>query len=189
MNKLINDLSDVCEVPRSTVVIVAILFFNERYIIKFEAVDRPSNVSVTALHSNDCDKDVSVIGMPVSSLSVYDKHNETSDEFRVNVLQHLYYRYILGIGDLGTHNILVRTKDQQIFGHDFEEMGGPRNPKSRFECLEKKRHLFREVIYITHTLDIKLVTEKHIDLIKNILLKFKIDKEQIFLKINKYNSF
>jgi len=51
--------------------------------------------------------------------------NEINDQIKLAVLQHLYYRYLLNIGDSGLHNILLRDKcsdGKLIAGIDMDEM-------------------------------------------------------------------
>jgi hypothetical protein len=65
-----------------------------------------------------------------------------TNEAKLAALQHLYFRFLLGIGDSGTHQILIRedfkTSGRLIAGVDIEERRGVKENHSRIDHLFKK---------------------------------------------------
>ena len=92
-----------------------------------------------------------------------------TDDVKIAVLQHLYMRFILNIGDSGDHNILLREDDSSrlIAGIDLEEIRGSKKPTNKLECL------FKMV-----SSDISLKYSPFLKNIKQMDLKF-IDKLQL----------
>ena len=113
----------------------------------------------------------------------------TSD-IKQATLQHLYFRYLLNIGDSGTQNILYREDNskQLVVGIDMEEIRGKDQGKTQLEYLfnskyNKKIALFRDSIDLVSTIDFTKL-EKH----KKSLINIGIDINDIKIKINKYNE-
>ena len=113
----------------------------------------------------------------------------TSD-IKLASLQHLYFRYLLNIGDSGTQNILYRedNSNQLVSGIDMEEIRGKDQGNTQLEYLfnskyNKKIALFRDIID-------RVVTIKYNKLEKygKILMNFGIDITNIKLKIDKFNE-
>ena len=105
-------------------------------------------------------------------------------------LQHLYFRYLLNIGDSGTQNILYRedNSNQLVVGIDMEEIRGKDQGKTQLEYLfnskyNKKIALFRDSIDMVSTIDFTKL-EKH----RESLMEIGIDINDIKIKINKYNE-
>jgi hypothetical protein len=63
-------------------------------------------------------------------------------DIKMATLQHLYLRYLLDIGDFGSHNVLVREAphrgERLIAGIDLEERRGIKQNQSRLQRLFKK---------------------------------------------------
>lgn len=57
------------------------------------------------------------------------------DHVRIKILQHLYFRWFFGIGDSGTHNMLINGQD--VYGIDFDEKLTNRGP-DRLESYFKR---------------------------------------------------
>jgi len=60
------------------------------------------------------------------------------ENFKNDIIQHLYLRYILGIGDSGHHNIIiVNNGTQNIAGIDLEDFSGKTSATNPYELLFK----------------------------------------------------
>lgn len=71
------------------------------------------------------------------------------EQVAVATLQHLYLRFLLRIGDSGSHNILVRERGSGpvIAGIDFDDHRNDRTPRTIWECLFKGGPSSRERLY------------------------------------------
>jgi hypothetical protein len=71
-----------------------------------------------------------------------EKNGRMNDGIKLAALQHLYFRFLLDIGDSGTHNILIRddqdAKGKLIAGVDLEEKRLIKAKERRFDHLFKK---------------------------------------------------
>ena len=65
-----------------------------------------------------------------------------TDDIKLAALQHLYLRFLLDLGDSGTHNILIRkdydNTGRLVAGIDLEEKRGIKVKESRLDNLFKK---------------------------------------------------
>ena len=116
--------------------------------------------------------------------------NKFTSDIKQATLQHLYFRYLLNIGDSGTQNILYRedNSNQLVVGIDMEEIRGKDQGKTQLEYLfnskyNKKIALFRDSIDMVSTIDFTKL-EKH----RKSLMEIGIDINDIKKKINKYNE-
>lgn len=79
------------------------------------------------------------------------RHPQFDAQVAIASLQHLYFRYLLNVGDSGTHNILVRDDAERsgrlIAGIDFDEFRREQAPVSVMSCLFKKEHPYQDEIY------------------------------------------
>jgi hypothetical protein len=86
----------------------------------------------------------------VDRVSDLEKTGGLTAEVKQAALQHLYFRYLLGIGDSGTHNILVRqdtaASRRLIAGIDLEERRKVHRAKRRLDHLFKKPGSRRQVL-------------------------------------------
>ncbi len=73
-----------------------------------------------------------------------------------NTLQHLYVIYLLGIGDHGSHNVLLRA-DGGVVGIDLEERRADRTPADRIDALFKKVFARHRAIYSSRLSKVKLL--------------------------------
>ena len=77
-----------------------------------------------------------------------------TDEIKSAALQHLYIRFLLDLGDSGTHNILVREdygrSGRLIAGIDLEEKRSINRKESRLDNLFKKG-ASKKQIYLYHS--------------------------------------
>jgi hypothetical protein len=82
-----------------------------------------------------------------------------TDDIKLAALQHLYLRFILGIGDSGTHNVLVRkdydNSGRLVAGIDLEDRRGNIVRKSRFAFLFGKLYKKHIVLYKSDIHNIK----------------------------------
>lgn len=107
--------------------------------------------------------------------------NELTPEIIIETLQHLYTRYLLGIGDSGTHNVLLchkchNSKKQLIVGNDFEERRKIKEKLTKIECLFRKKPSKKEYrIYLPYISKIKLLNLEMYKNIKNELDDLKMD--------------
>ena len=78
----------------------------------------------------------------VMRVSDMEKPGQLTDDIKSVALQHLYLRFILGIADSGTHNILIREDydrtDRLIAGIDLEDRRGNIVNNSRLSLLFSK---------------------------------------------------
>ena len=112
------------------------------------------------------------------------------DNIKIATLQHLYFRYLLDIGDSGPQNVLYREdgSTQFVSGIDMEEIRGRDQGNTRLEFLfnsryNKKVALFRDCID-------KIATVKYYDLEKyrNLFLDIGLNIDNIKTKIEKFDS-
>ena len=97
------------------------------------------------LENTKIEKNVKVVprGEAVWRVSEMEKNGQLTDEIKSAALQHLYLRYLLDIGDSGTHNILIRedydSTGRLIAGIDLEERRGIKEKESRLDHLFKTK--------------------------------------------------
>jgi hypothetical protein len=81
-------------------------------------------------------------GEAVDRVSDIEKTGLLTDHIKAATLQHLYLRFLLGIGDSGTHNVLIREDSDStgrlIAGIDLEERRGIVEKERRLDHLFKK---------------------------------------------------
>ncbi len=138
------------------------------------------------VESSKIEKDVKIVkrGSMVSRVSeeelkwIEELEEDLSEDIIVASLQHLYLRYLYGIGDSGTHNILVATNlgEQLIVGNDMEEFRKTKYGKTKLECL------FRKV-----SKKIKKVYSPYLD--KIVTFSQPIGIDEVDAKIEHWNDF
>ncbi len=100
--------------------------------IPFEIVSSKIETNVKVVPRGGC----------VWRVSDAEKNGRLTDDIKIAALQHLYFRFLLGIGDSGTHNVLVReeykTAGRLIAGIDLEENRATKDKESRLAHLFKK---------------------------------------------------
>lgn len=76
-------------------------------------------------------------------------------------LQHLYFRFLLGIGDSGTHNILLREDGSEmlISGIDLEEQNSDFQKRYKIDMLFKRLSKLQREFYSPHLDSIKFFTD------------------------------
>jgi hypothetical protein len=82
------------------------------------------------------------------------RHPGLDEAVALASLQHLYFRYLLNLGDSGTHNILVREDrangGQVIAGNDFDEQRSGKEPRTVLGCLFRKDDGYLQAVYGTY---------------------------------------
>jgi len=80
-----------------------------------------ANYERTRFMSTKVDRDCKVLMIAhVERISDIESTNELNRVILLNICQHLYLRYIIGVGDSGTHNMLL-SRDGDVIGIDFDE--------------------------------------------------------------------
>ena len=120
--------------------------------------------------SSKIEKDVPIIprGGAVWRVSDVEKNGRLTDEIKSAALQHLYFRFLLDIGDSGTHNILMRENHcatgNLISGIDLEEKRAIRANNCHLDHLFKKAPSKRQVhLYQTEVRKIKSLPYGQLD--------------------------
>ena len=124
-------LQDICQLPECLRTDLPIL--REEidktggvYLIYKNVGRRPSEED-SEIASTKIDKDVRVLrrGTFVDRVSDCEKLSGPTEGVARASLQHLYFRYLMGVGDSGTHNILIRrdvnASGREVAGIDLEE--------------------------------------------------------------------
>jgi len=111
-------------------------------------------------------------------------------EVKNATLQHLYYRYLLNVGDSGTQNVLYREDNSPrlVAGIDMEEIRGRDQGATRLEYMfnsryNKKVALFRDCIKNVKQLEFSKIEEY-----RSMFDKLGIDINSIKEKIEKFDS-
>lgn len=133
-----------------------ILIYNDVYYFEFKNV---GDSSKTLLADEEWE-DLKLIerGSFVDRVSDIDQTKKgLTDEQRVTCLQHLYLRFVLGIGDSGTHNML-KGSDDRIYGIDLEDMRTfNKFPENKMDMLFVRVSKKRRKLYEPHLDDVKVI--------------------------------
>jgi hypothetical protein len=120
-----------------------------------------------------------------------DKDKMNSEVIK-SVLQHLYFRFLLQIGDSGTHNILLREdsniNEALICGIDLEEEKNGKIRLTKIENLFKQPSNFRKQFYKEYLDKIKIFENNLSEELKEELMKLKIDSNIIEQNIKNWIS-
>ena len=99
-------------------------------------------------------------------VSDVEKNGQLTDEIKLAALQHLYLRFILDIGDSGTHNILIRedydSTGRLIAGIDLEDRRGNIANSSRLNLLFSKLYKKHISLYISDVHKIKSLSYRQL---------------------------
>jgi hypothetical protein len=105
--------------------------------------------------------------MHVMRVSEFEGKALLTDDMKLAALQHLYLRYILGIGDSGTHNVLIRkdydSTGRLIAGIDLEDKRGNIAKKSRLSFLFGKLYPKHIALYGSDIHKIKSLSYSQLD--------------------------
>ena len=107
-------------------------------------------------------------GSAVWRVSDVENNGRLTDDIKLAALQHLYFRFLLDIGDSGTHNVLVRddyvSTGRLIAGIDLEEKRIIRAKKHRLDHLFKKAPSKNQVyLYQSDVRKIKSLSYRQLD--------------------------
>jgi len=170
---LLNQLEDLLNLEekyRSYLKIEFIGFCQDRYYLYFKNVGVINQDTIIENCTTKIEENVQIIprGETVYRVSELEKNNKLSDDIKIASLQHLYLRYLLGIGDSGTHNILIRKDNSHrlIAGIDLEE----RRKEKDTSNLE-----FLDVLFKRASKNVKIVYSDYVKRIKKFNKNFEID--------------
>jgi len=106
-------------------------------------------------------------GEAVMRVSDIEGTGQLTDEIKLAALQHLYLRFLLDIGDSGTHNVLIRedydSSGRLIAGIDLEERRGYKETKRRLNLLFSKLYKKHIDLYESDICKIKSLTYSELD--------------------------
>lgn len=116
---------------------------HHKYYLAAPNVGKQDNFPFT-VESTDIEENVTVAKRreAVKQVAEIEGTQAFTYDIKMATLQHLYLRYLLDIGDSGSHNILVREDphrgERLIAGIDLEERRGNKDDQSRLDRLFKK---------------------------------------------------
>lgn len=142
---------------------------DDQYYLVARNVGKTENIPVE-MASSKIETDVPIVprGGCVLRVSDAEKNGRLTEDIKIATLQHLYFRFLLGIGDSGTHNVLIRddykSTGRLIAGIDLEENRTIKDKKSRLACLFKKEPSKAQVaLYEPALIEIKALRQPHLD--------------------------
>ena len=115
------------------------------------------------------EKNVKVVprGEAVRRVSDIEGTELLTNDIESAALQHLYLRFVLDIGDSGTHNVLARenyvSSGRLIAGIDLEERRGDKETKRRLNLLFSKLYKKHSDLYESDICKIKSLTYSELD--------------------------
>jgi hypothetical protein len=172
--------------------ILSVLTYQQTvFFIKYKKIKGMLDVVRTHLVRDSGGVDCDLIEKLHSPYKVSDSEESLLDvEMRKIILQHLYMRYIFGIGDIGTHNIIFNPDRSQVYGVDFEEMGGVRNPLSKLECLDKKKNsIKKKAVFEAYIDTIRQFDEEEIREVQEKLKEYFIDANHVIRRVKYFKTF
>jgi hypothetical protein len=113
------------------------------YYLAAPNVGKSGNIPYTLKTSKiESNVKVAVTEAAVKQVAHIEGTEDFTDDIKMATLQHLYLRFLLDIGDSGSHNVLVRQDrhrtERLIAGVDLEERRGIKENQSRLDRLFKK---------------------------------------------------
>jgi hypothetical protein len=167
---LLESALELCEWTRGSIPFEFLGFTgDDQYYLAVANVGKRGAIPFKVVNSK-IEKNVKIVKRGDAVDRVYDR--EATDRLtrgiKLAALQHLYLRFLLDIGDSGTHNILIRedypTSGRLISGIDLEETRGFKEKGSRLEHLFKKPPSRRQVqLYEADVCRIKSFSDGHLD--------------------------
>ena len=113
-----------------------------------------------------------------------------TNDVKIATLQHLYYRYLLNIGDSGTQNVLYREdvgRSKLIAGVDMEEIRGKDQGNTKLEYLFNSRYNKKIKLFKDNIMDITILDSSLLDDNKKAFAKLGLNIDTIKVKISKFN--
>jgi hypothetical protein len=107
-------------------------------------------------------------GKAIKRVSDIEETENLTDDIKLATLQHLYFRFLLGIGDSGTYNVLVREDNNSIerliAGIDLEESRKIEEKKRRLDLLFSKAPYKKHIVlYESDICKIKSISNGQLD--------------------------
>ena len=117
------------------------------------------------------EKNVKIVkrGDAVDRVSDREGTDQLTQDIKLAALQHLYLRFLLDIGDSGTHNVLIREDvtiagGRLIAGIDLEETRSFKVKERKLDCLFKKPPSRRQVqLYGSEVHEIRSFSDVQLD--------------------------
>jgi len=142
---------------------------NSQYYLVAPNVGKWKNIPIE-LVTTGVEKNVPVVPREAAVMRVLEieKNGQLTDEIRSAALQHLYLRFLLEIGDSGTHNMLRREDHngagRLIAGIDLEEKRGIKDKKRRLDHFFKRKASKKQVaLYESDVCKIKSLSYDQLD--------------------------
>ena len=111
-------------------------------------------------------------------------------DIKTATLQHLYFRYLLDIGDSGPQNVLYREDNskQLVAGIDMEEIRGKDQGATQLEYLFNSRYNKKVALFSDSIETIKKISYEKIKKYSGMFKELGIDIENIRKKMDKLDS-
>lgn len=135
---------------KTFVTIHSIVKYGDEYFLRWRLIGDYDSIQLSQL-STRVDKDGTYIRRTSLNRRVSDIEKdpvEFTPELADLVITHLYFRFLLDIGDSGAHNIIYIEDEKTIAGVDFDETRRSQNGITRFKLLFGAHPtVYREKIY------------------------------------------
>jgi hypothetical protein len=167
---LLESALELCECERGSLPFGFLGFTrDDQYYLAATNVGRQKDIPFDVV-SSKIEKNVKIVkrGDAVDRVSDVEGTERLTEDIKLAALQHLYLRFLLDIGDSGTHNILIRegypTSGRLISGIDLEETRGFKEKGSRLEHLFKKPPSKKQIrLYEADVCRIKFFSDGNLD--------------------------
>jgi hypothetical protein len=167
---LLENALELCEWERGSIPFEFLGFTgDDQYYLAAANVGRQKDIPFDVV-SSKIEMNVKIVRRKdsVDRVSDVEGTERLTEDIKLAALQHLYLRFLLDVGDSGTHNILIRkdylTSGRLISGIDLEEKRGVKKNGSRLEHLFKKPPSRRQVqLYEADVCRIKSFSDGHLD--------------------------
>jgi hypothetical protein len=159
---------------------------NDQYYLSAPNIGKRKSIPFEVVNSK-LEMNVKVVprGAAVERVSDIEETDHLTEEIKLATLQHLYLRFLLDIGDSGTHNVLIREDFDRtgrlIAGIDLEETRGFKVKKRRLEHLFKKPPSRKQIsLYESDVCRIKSFSDRQVNQhTSDRLRSFGIDMERL----------
>jgi hypothetical protein len=142
---------------------------NQYYLVAPNVGKREENIPFE-LVTTEIETNVKVVprGKIIRRVSDIESNGRLTDEIKSATLQHLYLRFLLDIGDSGTHNVLIREDHESvgrlIAGVDLEERRAIKEKERRLDHLFKKAPSKKQIgLYESDSCKIKSLSYSELD--------------------------
>jgi len=177
-------LEDLLELPnwkRSCLMWDFIWQDGEKYYFVAKNIGNVKNMKICK-HTTKVEENIEIVdreSMVVRMLE-YEKGTKLNEKLLIATLQHLYLRFLLGVGDSSPYNVLIRQdkKDQLIVGNDMEEVRKLKGGENKMEMLFSKHSKLQRELYMPL---FDKITTLSLETYRNSGLKIKGIEERIKL--------